>query len=103
MSWYKELPAELLARAERKSWFAHKDASLVLDWIEREGRGLLGMDTARKEPDGLWTLLLVPMLSTVLNRPDSDDSSSGREAALEQGRRFLRENDKVDLMFEPVW
>jgi hypothetical protein len=65
----------------------------VLDWLEKIGAPLLGIDVARKLPDGNWMLLLEPML----------DGRNGIDVTIEAGGRFIQEHADPDLMFELVW
>ena len=89
------LPSELSQLAERETWFSHTDAGRVLDWLESKGARLLGVETARKQSDGKWELLLDPML---------DLSSEGDAATtVRQGRDFIARYSDPALMFEPVW
>lgn len=88
-------PANLLALAERESWFHFDDGQLVLDWLEQNKIKLLGIDTARKSPDGNWMLLVDPMLDLGSAEEDCD--------TIEEGRRFLAANEVEDFMFELVW
>lgn len=86
-------PAPLAEAAERETWFTPHHAGQVLDWLEKMGTPLLGIDVARKLPDGKWMLLIDPML----------DDRDGIPVTIEAGRRFINEHAEPDIMFEPVW
>ena len=90
----KELPQDLAAKAERRSWYKRAEADRVLDWIEDSGHRFLGLDVAQKQEDGTWMLLL-----------DNLDLSRQTEnfEAVRRGRQFIDEYDGAGRMFAPVW
>ena len=67
----------------------------VMDWLSELGARFLGMDVAQKLEDGDWMLLTNP----ILDLSDQTDNAS----AIEEGRRFILENDRPGRMFDPVW
>ncbi|WP_379921555.1 hypothetical protein [Erythrobacter sp. R86502] len=92
---FADLPPDLLAKAERRTWFNSGDALLILDWLAEANERFLGMDVAQKLEDGEWMLLIDPILDLSYQ---TDNCS-----ALDEGRRFVNENEGVGRMFEPVW
>lgn len=88
------VPERFAARAERRVWFARRDAEELLEWIEDSGQRFLGMDVAQKCDDGKWTLLLDTL--DLSNQTDNFE-------AVRRGRVFLAEFDGEGRMFEPVW
>ena len=90
----KTLPLALSELAERRSWFSKINAEQVLAWLEQKQLPLLGIDAARKLPDGDWELLL-----DCLDLSNEAD----RLATIEQGREFIAQRPGTDFMFEPVW
>ena len=94
MGMMANFPNRFEARAERRNWFARKDAEALLDWVEDCGHRFIGLEVAQKQEDGTWTLLA-----------DSLDLSRQTEnfEAIRMGRVFLSEYDGEGRMFEPVW
>ena len=92
---FADLPPGLLAKAERKTWFNSSDALLILDWLAEANERFLGIDVAQKLKDGKWMLLIDPIFDLC----DQTDNC----AALDEGRRFVNENDEAGWMFNPVW
>lgn len=92
---FTDLPSDLLVRAERRSWFNSGDSMGVLDWLSERGARFLGMDVTQKLEDGNWMLLIDP----ILDLSNQTDNAS----AIEEGRRFILENDQPGRMFDPVW
>ena len=94
MGMHMKIPTEFAQRAERKKWFARKDAERLLDWLEDDGHRFIGMDVAEKRDDGSWVLLL--------DQLDLSRQTDNFEA-VRRGRDFLRDYDGEGRMFEPVW
>ncbi len=92
---FADLPPDLLAKAERKTWFDSSHTLQLLDWLTDQDAKFLGMDVAQKCEDGKWMLLVDPILD-LSNQTDN-------VSALEEGRRFVEEHDGAGRMFEPVW
>lgn len=90
----KELPADLAAKAERRSWYQRSDADRVLDWIEESGQRFLGVDVAQKQADGTWILIDEGL--------DLHRQTENFEA-VRRGRQFVSEYDGKGRMFAPVW
>jgi hypothetical protein len=92
---FADLPTDLFAKAERRTWFNSSDALRILDWLAEANARFLGMDVAQKLEEGKWMLLIDPILDL--------SYQTDNRTALDEGRRFVEENDGVGRMFEPVW
>ncbi len=90
-----DVPPDLLAKAERRTWFNSSDTLQLLAWLADQDVKFLGVDVAQKCEDGKWILLADPILDL--------SSQTDNLSALEQGQRFVEENDGAGRMFEPVW
>ena len=87
------LPAHLASLAERSSWFSSDDALKVLDWLDQENWQFLGFDSALRQSDGTWMLLLDP----ILDLSHEADAANGFAVA----KKLITENQ--NLMFDLVY
>ena len=49
MGMMANFPNRFEARAERRNWFARKDAEALLDWVEDCGHRFIGLEVAQKQ------------------------------------------------------